>query len=296
MKKIKLKNSIFLKTLSLININKSVFYFKQTLSSRHLNSSNNLNHSGVIAINDKNHQLKIFPNTKNEFKIKIYDKYYKNRLVSSFTKFIKYDKSVLTDSFGRFHNYLRISLTEKCNLRCTYCMPEKGVDLTEINKLTTREELSKLINIFAKCGVDKIRLTGGEPTINKELVSIVREIRSYKTIKSVGITTNGLILNKYLVGLKDAGLTNINISLDTLVEAKFNFISKRKGVDRVINNINKALDMGFQKVKVNCVLMKGVNDDEIIDFVDLTKHKNLDLRFIEFMPFLENSRNILNLL
>lgn len=208
---------------------------------------------------------------------------YKTKLSSSLN-------NELLDNFGRFHNYLRISITERCNLRCTYCMPEKGIDLTPKNNLMNLSELSKLISIFVGLGVDKIRLTGGEPTVNPNCEDIIKEIRKYESVKSICMTTNAYTIKNKLKKFKEAGLTHLNISLDTLVESKFNFISRREGLKYILENINLALDLNFEKIKINCVIMKGVNEDEILDFVNLTKDKKLDVRFIEFMPFNDNSK------
>eukprot|EP00340_Litonotus_pictus_P002012 CAMPEP_0170525518 /NCGR_PEP_ID=MMETSP0209-20121228/10974_1 /TAXON_ID=665100 ORGANISM="Litonotus pictus, Strain P1" /NCGR_SAMPLE_ID=MMETSP0209 /ASSEMBLY_ACC=CAM_ASM_000301 /LENGTH=298 /DNA_ID=CAMNT_0010814801 /DNA_START=355 /DNA_END=1251 /DNA_ORIENTATION=+ len=170
-------------------------------------------------------------------------------------------------------------------------MPENGADLTPQSELMTKEELFKLLNIFISCGVDKIRLTGGEPTVSKDCESVIREIGSYPAVKDICITTNGVVLKNKLAKYKEAGLTHINISLDTMVEAKFQFISRRQGVKNILENVDRALGMGFQQVKLNCVVVKGINDDEILDFVNLTKDRKLDVRFIEFMPFLDNKWN-----
>ncbi|KAI8104326.1 hypothetical protein M9434_002884 [Picochlorum sp. BPE23] len=191
----------------------------------------------------------------------------------------------LVDSHARRHSYLRISLTEKCNLRCLYCMPEEGVDLTPHGHLLNTEEIVKLVELFALAGVNKVRLTGGEPTIRKDLANIVKQISSIEGIKDVGITSNGLVLSRSLEQLKDAGLSLINLSLDTLKPARFEQMTRRKGHERVLGSINKALDLGYNPVKINVVVMKGVNDDEILDFVELTRNKNVNVRFIEYMPF-----------
>ncbi|KAI8104931.1 hypothetical protein M9435_000105 [Picochlorum sp. BPE23] len=191
----------------------------------------------------------------------------------------------LVDSHARRHSYLRISLTEKCNLRCLYCMPEEGVDLTPHGHLLNTEEIVKLVELFALAGVNKVRLTGGEPTIRKDLADIVKQISSIEGIKDVGITSNGLVLSRSLEQLKDAGLSLINLSLDTLKPARFEQMTRRKGHERVLGSINKALDLGYNPVKINVVVMKGVNDDEILDFVELTRNKNVNVRFIEYMPF-----------
>lgn len=191
----------------------------------------------------------------------------------------------LVDSHARRHSYLRISLTEKCNLRCLYCMPEDGVDLTPHKHLLKTEEVVKLVELFALAGVNKVRLTGGEPTIRKDLTDIVKRISSIEGIEDVGITSNGLVLSRSLEQLKDAGLSLINLSLDTLKPARFEQMTRRKGHERVLGSINKALDLGYNPVKINVVVMKGVNDDEILDFVELTRNKNVNVRFIEYMPF-----------
>ncbi|KAM4815937.1 molybdenum cofactor biosynthesis protein 1 isoform X1 [Urocitellus parryii] len=197
----------------------------------------------------------------------------------------------LTDNFGRQHNYLRISLTEKCNLRCQYCMPEEGVPLTPKADLLTTEEILTLARLFVKEGVDKIRLTGGEPLIRPDVVDIVAQMHRLEGLKTIGVTTNGINLARLLPALQKAGLTAINISLDTLVPAKFEFIVRRKGLHKVMEGIHKAIELGYSPVKVNCVVMRGLNEDELLDFVTLTKGLPLDIRFIEYMPFDGNKWN-----
>ncbi|XP_037375554.1 molybdenum cofactor biosynthesis protein 1 isoform X2 [Talpa occidentalis] len=197
----------------------------------------------------------------------------------------------LTDSFGRQHSYLRISLTEKCNLRCQYCMPEEGVPLTPKADLLTTEEILTLAQLFVKEGVDKIRLTGGEPLIRPDVVDIVAQLRQLEGLRTIGVTTNGINLARLLPQLQKAGLTAINISLDTLVPAKFEFIVRRKGFHKVMEGIHKAIELGYSPVKVNCVVMRGLNEDELLDFVALTEGLPLDVRFIEYMPFDGNKWN-----
>uniref|UniRef100_A0AAY4AID9 Molybdenum cofactor biosynthesis protein 1 n=2 Tax=Denticeps clupeoides TaxID=299321 RepID=A0AAY4AID9_9TELE len=197
----------------------------------------------------------------------------------------------LTDNFGRRHNYLRISLTEKCNLRCQYCMPEEGVKLTPRSQLLTTKEVLTLARLFVQEGVDKIRLTGGEPLIRPDVLDIIAEMRKLEGLKTIAVTTNGMNLSRLLPGLKDAGLDLLNISLDSLVPAKFEFIVRRKGFHKVMEGIEKAIEMGYRPVKVNCVVMRGLNEDEILDFVSLTETKPLDVRFIEYMPFDGNRWN-----
>ncbi|XP_068929722.1 molybdenum cofactor biosynthesis protein 1 isoform X1 [Petaurus breviceps papuanus] len=197
----------------------------------------------------------------------------------------------LTDSFGRRHNYLRISLTEKCNLRCQYCMPEEGVPLTPKADLLTTREILTLSRLFVKEGVDKIRLTGGEPLIRPDVIDIVAQLQQLDGLKTIAITTNGINLTRLLPRLQEAGLNAINISLDTLVPAKFEFIARRKGFHKVMEGIHKAIELGFDPVKVNCVVMRGLNEDELLDFVALTEGLPLDVRFIEYMPFDGNKWN-----
>lgn len=202
------------------------------------------------------------------------------------------EKSVaLTDTFGRHHTYLRISLTERCNLRCQYCMPAEGVQLTAQPNLLKTDEVIRLAELFVKEGVTKIRLTGGEPTIRKDLVDIIASLKQIDGLESVAITTNGLMLTRQLVALQRAGLDVLNVSLDTLRPARYEQVTRRKGFERVMAGIDLALQLDYNPVKVNCVLMRGFNDDEICDFVQLTEDRNLDVRFIEYMPFAGNKWN-----
>eukprot|EP00918_Siedleckia_nematoides_P035931 GHVU01078124.1.p1 GENE.GHVU01078124.1~~GHVU01078124.1.p1 ORF type:complete len:405 (+),score=46.03 GHVU01078124.1:25-1239(+) len=199
----------------------------------------------------------------------------------------------LTDTFGRNHNYLRISLTERCNLRCQYCMPEGGVQLSAKDQLLTTEEIIKLGRIFVEEGVTKIRLTGGEPLVRKDLIDIIAELNKLKSngLESISMTTNGVTLARKLPSLQKAGLDHLNISLDTLVPAKFEFITRRKGWNKVMESIDRALELGYDPVKINCVVLRGMNEEEICDFAALTQHKNIDVRFIEYMPFDGNKWN-----
>ncbi|KAM6186349.1 molybdenum cofactor biosynthesis protein 1 [Rhynchocyon petersi] len=197
----------------------------------------------------------------------------------------------LTDSFGRQHTYLRISLTEKCNLRCQYCMPEEGVPLTPKADLLTSQEVLALARLFVNEGVDKIRLTGGEPLIRPDVVDIVAQLHQLEGLRTIGITTNGINLARLLPQLQKAGLTAVNISLDTLVPAKFEFIVRRRGFHKVMEGIHKAIELGYNPVKVNCVVMRGLNEDELLDFVALTEQLPVDVRFIEYMPFDGNKWN-----
>ncbi|XP_030020555.1 GTP 3',8-cyclase, mitochondrial isoform X3 [Manduca sexta] len=194
----------------------------------------------------------------------------------------------LTDLHGRRHNYLRISLTERCNLRCQYCMPAEGVPLSPKGALLSREELARLVRVFAAAGVDKVRLTGGEPTLRADLADIIQSIKEGGGVRSVSITTNGLVLTRRLVALQRAGLDALNVSLDTLRAPRYEHMTRRAGLSRVLAGIDLALQLGYKPVKINTVLMKGFNDDEICDFVEFTKDKDVEVRFIEFMPFAGN--------
>lgn len=193
--------------------------------------------------------------------------------------------TILTDGFGRKHNYLRISLLEKCNLRCTYCMPADGIALSPKASLMTAEEIFAIAETFVKNGVDKIRLTGGEPLLRKDFPEIVSKLAALEV--SLSITTNGILIDRHIDTLKRFNVKKINLSLDTLVASKFHSITLRNQFEKVIDNLHLLLNNDFQ-VKVNVVLMKGFNDNEIVDFVKLTQFLPISVRFIEFMPFAGN--------
>ncbi len=194
-------------------------------------------------------------------------------------------KSELNDKHNRTHRSLRISIVDKCDLRCTYCMPEDQHFLKR-EELMTREEVSTIARLFVeRYGITKIRLTGGEPLVRPDAVDIVRDMSQLGV--SLGLTTNAMTLDKHLDGLISAGLKNINISLDTFDAERFKKISRRDGFERVHANILEALRRGM-RVKVNMVVMRGVNDDELLHFVELTREHPVHVRFIEFMPFAGN--------
>ncbi len=195
------------------------------------------------------------------------------------------NNSILTDDFGRKHNYLRISLLEKCNLRCSYCMPADGIVLSPKESLMTADEIYSIAQLFVTNGVDKIRLTGGEPLLRKDFPDIITKLASLQT--EISITTNGILIDKHITILKQSNVTKINLSLDTLIASKFYSITLRNQFEKVIANLHLLLNNDF-KVKVNVVLIKGFNDNEIIDFIKLTKYLPLSIRFIEFMPFAGN--------
>jgi len=193
--------------------------------------------------------------------------------------------TILTDGFGRKHNYLRISLLEKCNLRCTYCMPADGIALSPKASLMTAEEIFAIAKTFVKNGVDKIRLTGGEPLLRKDFPEIISKLSELEI--SLSITTNGILIDRHIEVLKQFKVKKINLSLDTLVSSKFHSITLRNQFEKVIDNLHLLLNHDFQ-IKVNVVLMKGFNDNEIVDFVKLTQFLPISVRFIEFMPFAGN--------
>ena len=206
-------------------------------------------------------------------------------------------QQMLTDTYNRQHTYLRISLSERCNLRCRYCMPPEGVPLNPTEATLSDEEILHLVDLFVGGGVNKIRLTGGEPLLRPTLAHLIENIsQNHPTVDSVGITTNGLTLQRQLPTLLDAGLTHANISLDTLMEDRFVDITRRKGLHKVLQAIDTAVESFANRygtdvpgrIKINCVVMKGFNDDELRDFVMLTKDRKVDVRFIEWMPFNDN--------
>ncbi|OBQ55328.1 GTP 3',8-cyclase MoaA [Tamlana sp. s12] len=189
---------------------------------------------------------------------------------------------ILQDSHGRDHAYLRISLIERCNLRCTYCMPEEGVKLSPKSSLMTYEEIYEIAKTFVDNGVTKIRLTGGEPLIRKDIPIILEKLATLPV--ELSITSNAVIIDKYIDVLKANGVNKINVSLDSLDEGKFKHITRRHEFKKVYNNILLLVKEGFT-LKVNAVLMKGFNENEIIDFINFTKDLPVSVRFIEFMPF-----------
>lgn len=193
----------------------------------------------------------------------------------------------LTDRFLRRHTYLRISLTERCSLRCTYCMPAQGVDLSPEDKLLSPAEVQRLAAMFVRAGVDKIRLTGGEPTVRRDIVDVVAGLNELRPhgLRQIAMTSNGIALPRLLRPLQEAGLDRLNISLDTLSRELFTQLTRRDGLGRVLKAIDLAQELGYSHLKVNVVLMAGVNEDELLDFAALAVAKSIDVRFIEYMPF-----------
>ena len=193
---------------------------------------------------------------------------------------------MLIDQYNRIHDYLRISLTDKCNFRCTYCMPDENISFMKHQHLMSTEEIFFFAKTFVDLGVKKIRLTGGEPLMRNDFGEIITKL-SLLPVK-LAITTNGYLIDKYLTDILNAGITSLNISLDTLDKDKFKSITQRDYFDRVWQNILLCIEHGIY-VKMNVVVINGFNDDEIFDFVNLTKALPIHLRFIEFMPFALNN-------
>ena len=189
----------------------------------------------------------------------------------------------LVDSFGRVHRDLRISVTDRCNFRCTYCMPAEGLDWMARDDLLSFEEITRVARIMVeRHGVNSIRLTGGEPTVRANLVTLVAMLAELDT--DLAMTTNGVSLGLIAEELRQAGLRRINVSCDSLRAERFARITRRDDLHRVLDGIDAAFAAGFSPVKINCVVMRGVNDDEIADFVDFGRRKGAEVRFIEFMP------------
>ncbi|MCH7414799.1 GTP 3',8-cyclase MoaA [Belliella sp. R4-6] len=189
---------------------------------------------------------------------------------------------MIIDQFQRKHNYLRISLTDVCNLRCKYCMPNEDYPFMPKDNLMQASEIEQIAKVFVDLGVDKIRLTGGEPMARSDFDDILKRLS--KLPISLTLTTNATLLHRYIPQIVTAGVKSINVSLDTLRADKFIKLTKRDKFDLVYKNISLALEAGL-KVKLNIVVMKGTNDDEILDFIALTKDESIEVRFIEFMPF-----------
>jgi len=191
----------------------------------------------------------------------------------------------MKDRFGRNIEYLRVSVTDRCNLRCMYCMPEEGIkNKKKHSEIMTLEELYEVIEVFAQLGVRKIRITGGEPLVRYGITSLIEKIARLEQINEITMTTNGLELKKYAKELKKAGLIRVNISLDTLKADKYKEITRFGSIHDVLEGIKEAKEVGLLPIKINTVLIGGFNDDEIEDFVELTREEDIQVRFIELMP------------
>ena len=189
----------------------------------------------------------------------------------------------MKDQWGRDIDYLRISVTDRCNLRCKYCMPKKDISFMPKERLLTMDEMLRIAKLTSELGISKIRITGGEPLVREDIVKLVENIKSLENIKEVCMTTNGVLLNNYLDKLVEAGLDRINISLDSLKKDLYRDITGGGDLYTVLEAIERCLEKGL-KVKLNTVMIQNYNDDEIFDFIEFTKQKNIDVRFIEMMP------------
>jgi molybdenum cofactor biosynthesis protein A len=197
---------------------------------------------------------------------------------------------MIVDNHNRTINYLRLAVTDRCNLRCNYCMPEQGINFSSNDRLLTIKELCKLAETLVNMGVDKIRITGGEPFVRKDLMVLLRHLASLQGLKEISITTNATLLGPYITELKSLGITQVNVSMDAVKRDTFEKITRRKQYDIVQENLMRLIAEGFD-VKINCIVLEGQNEQEIIPMVDLTKHHKVSVRFLEEMPFNGGSKS-----
>jgi GTP 3',8-cyclase len=190
----------------------------------------------------------------------------------------------LIDGFGRVHTNLRISVTDRCNIRCFYCMPAENVQFRPRHELLSFEEIERFVRVSARLGVDKIRLTGGEPLVRHDLPTLVKKVAGVPGIRDIALTTNGILLDEQAQALRDAGLRRLNVSLDSLSEATFRKISRRDGLDRVLLGIRTARRIGFRKIRLNAVAIRGLTEPDIVPLVRFAREQAMEMRFIEFMP------------
>lgn len=195
----------------------------------------------------------------------------------------------MIDQFGRNVTYLRISVTELCNLRCRYCMPEEGVCKKNHADMLTEDEMILAVEAAAALGITKLRVTGGEPLVKKNIISICRRAAAVPGIREVCLTTNGILLPQLAKPLKEAGVRRLNLSLDTLSPEKYAYITRCGSLDDFWKGFHAALDAGFEKIKLNAVLIGGFNDDEIVPLAELTRRYPVDMRFIEMMPMCDSA-------
>lgn len=194
----------------------------------------------------------------------------------------------MIDKFGRDITYLRISVTELCNLRCRYCMPEEGICKKSHSQMLTEDEIIDVVKAAASLGINKVRITGGEPLVKKNIVSICRRVAQVEGIREVCMTTNGLLLPELAGTLREAGVSRLNLSLDTLNEEKYRYITRKGELSEFRKGLEAALEAGFEKIKINTVLIGGFNEDEIVTLADLTRQYPVDVRFIEMMPMYDS--------
>lgn len=189
----------------------------------------------------------------------------------------------MLDKFNRRINYLRISVTDRCNLRCTYCMPEEGIALLSHKEILSFDEIYSVVKVAVGYGIDKIRLTGGEPLVRRGIVDLVKMLKSIEGIKDLAMTTNGVLLDQFANDLKYAGLDRVNISLDTINPKKFQKITRNGDITQVFKGIEAAKNVGLNPIKINCVVMKSSNEDDAIEVAEYCKKNDLQVRFIHMM-------------
>ncbi len=191
---------------------------------------------------------------------------------------------MLIDKFNRKIDYLRISVTDRCNLRCIYCMPECGIINRPHEELLTFEEIARIVKAAVNLGIDKIRITGGEPLVRKGIVNLIGILNKINGLKDISLTTNGILLEEYAAELKEAGLSRVNISLDSLRQNRYEFITRQGKLTDALQGLEKSLDLGFSQIKLNVLLLDCLKEDEIADFLKLTIENEICVRFLEFMP------------
>ena len=189
----------------------------------------------------------------------------------------------MLDKLNRKIDYLRISVIDRCNLRCVYCMPEEGIESIPHDEILTYDEILRICEIVSELGIRKIKITGGEPLVRKDIVNLIRDIKNIDKIEQVTLTTNGILLHEMLDDLYDAGIDAINISLDTLNKDNFKKITRRDGLEKVLMSIDKAYDLGI-RVKINCLAIRDFNLMELVEIASFAKDREIDVRFIELMP------------
>ena len=197
--------------------------------------------------------------------------------------------AIMIDNHNREINYLRISVTDRCNLRCVYCMPKEGVSFLGHEDILSYEEILRIVEVTVKTGIIKVRVTGGEPLVRRGITEFLTSLTKVKGLRDISLTTNGIFLEDYAEEIFNAGIERINVSLDSLSPDRYRDITRGGDISRVIRGIRKAHDTGFSPIKINVVAIKGFNDDEIIDFAKLTIDKPYQIRFIEFMPVGESA-------
>lgn len=197
----------------------------------------------------------------------------------------------MIDRYKREINYLRVSVTDRCNLRCVYCMPKEGLSQLGHRDILSYEEILRIVTIAVKTGIVKVRVTGGEPLVRRGIVNFMASLGKISGLRETSLTTNGILLEKYAEGLFESGIRRINVSLDSLNSRKYREITRLGDLSKVLSGIKKAESVGFSPIKINVVAIKGFNEDEILDFVKLTMKKPYQIRFIEYMPIGQNTLN-----